>query len=82
MVVGKAPLITAGDLAGLLAQSPPSNADEFLPLAEIEKRHIRLALDKSGGNVSLAARLLQLDRATVYDKIRKYGLVSGIIDTD
>ncbi|MDR3569946.1 MAG: sigma-54 dependent transcriptional regulator [Syntrophobacteraceae bacterium] len=75
VVLGKPPLITAPDLAGLVEQSPLSEADEVLPLAQIEKRHIQLALDKSGGNVSLAAQLLQVDRATVYNKIKKYGLL-------
>jgi DNA-binding NtrC family response regulator len=74
IVVGSPPLITARDFAGLVAQSGPSKTDEVLPLAEIEKRHIQFALDRSGGNVSLAAQLLQVDRATVYNKIKKYGL--------
>ncbi len=75
IVVGKPPLITVEDFAGLVAQNGPSKSGEVLPLAEIEKRHIQFALDKSGGNVSLAAQLLQVDRATVYNKIKKYGLV-------
>ncbi len=75
VVVGKPPLITMADLASLVAPTSPSRADEVLPLAEIEKRHIQFALDKCGGNVSLAAQLLQVDRATVYNKIKKYGLV-------
>ncbi|MDR3557539.1 MAG: sigma-54 dependent transcriptional regulator [Syntrophobacteraceae bacterium] len=75
IVVGKPPLITVEDLAGLVARNGPCKADEVLPMAEIEKRHIQFALDKSGGNVSLAAQLLQVDRATVYNKIKKYGLV-------
>ncbi len=74
VVVGRPPIITASDFAGLVAPGGPS-ADVVLPLAEMEKRHIQLALDKSGGNVSLAARLLGVDKATVYDKIGKYGLV-------
>ncbi len=74
-VVGRPPLITAMDLAGLVAHSASSKADEVLPLAEIEKRHIQFALDRSAGNVTLAAQLLQVDRATVYNKIKKYGLL-------
>ena len=41
---------------------------------KIEKRHIQLALNKTGGNVSLAAQLLEVDRATVYNKVKKYCL--------
>jgi DNA-binding NtrC family response regulator len=76
VVVGKPPLITMADLpcpTGWRASSE-SVADEVLPLAEIEKRHIQLALNKTGGNVSLAAQLLEVDRATVYNKVKKYSL--------
>ncbi|MDR3566429.1 MAG: sigma-54 dependent transcriptional regulator [Syntrophobacteraceae bacterium] len=75
VVVGSPPLITARDLAGLVSQSGAVKTDEVLPMAEIEKRHIQFALKRSGGNVSLAAQLLQVDRATVYNKIKKYGLL-------
>ncbi len=74
VVVGKPPLITMGDLPCPVDWRTPSDADLVLPLAEIEKRHIQLALDKTGGNVSMAAQLLEVDRATVYNKIKKYGL--------
>ena len=74
VVVGKPPLITMGDLPCPVDWRTPSDADLVLPLAEIEKRHIQLALDKTGGNVSMAAQLLDVDRATVYNKIKKYGL--------
>ncbi|MGA2227648.1 MAG: sigma-54 dependent transcriptional regulator [Syntrophobacteraceae bacterium] len=76
VVVGKPPLITMADLpcpTGWRASSE-SVTDEVLPLAEIEKRHIQLALNKTGGNVSLAAQLLEVDRATVYNKVKKYSL--------
>ncbi|MGO9315635.1 MAG: sigma-54-dependent transcriptional regulator [Syntrophobacteraceae bacterium] len=76
VVVGKPPLITLADLpcpTGWRASSE-SVTDEVLPLAEIEKRHIQLALNKTGGNVSLAAQLLEVDRATVYNKVKKYSL--------
>ncbi len=75
VVVGKPPIITVSDLAGLIAQSGPVKAEEVLPLCEIEKRHIQFALDECRGNVSLVAQLLQVDRATVYNKIKKYGLL-------
>ena len=53
---------------------PSGDGDEVLPLSQIEKRHIQFALDKTGGNVSRAAQLLDVDRATIYNKIKKYGL--------
>jgi DNA-binding NtrC family response regulator len=74
VVVGKPPLITVEDLPYPVDWRAPSDTGEVLPLAEIEKRHIQLALNKTGGNVSLAAQLLEVDRATVYNKIKKYCL--------
>ena len=76
VVVGKPPLITLGDLPCPAGSRTPSisDTDEVLPLAEVEKRHIQLALNKTGGNVSLAAQLLEVDRATVYNKVKKYCL--------
>ncbi|HYA40151.1 MAG TPA: sigma-54 dependent transcriptional regulator [Syntrophobacteraceae bacterium] len=74
VVVGKPPLITLGDLPCPVDWRAPSISEDVLPLAEVEKRHIQLALEKTRGNVSLAAQLLDVDRATVYNKIKKYSL--------
>ena len=43
-------------------------------LEELEKRHIEEILIKYGWNVSRSARALNVDRVTLYNKIRKYGL--------
>ncbi|MBE0678344.1 MAG: sigma-54-dependent Fis family transcriptional regulator [Bacteroidales bacterium] len=43
-------------------------------LDELEKRHIEQILIKYGWNVSRSARALSVDRVTLYNKIRKYGL--------
>jgi two-component system, NtrC family, response regulator AtoC len=45
-----------------------------LSLEEVERRHIADVLRQSAGNVSQAARVLDIDRATLYTKIRKYDL--------
>jgi DNA-binding NtrC family response regulator len=42
-------------------------------LSEIEKQHIKNVLDESGWNIYRAARLLEIDRVTLYNKIKKYG---------
>jgi DNA-binding NtrC family response regulator len=42
-------------------------------LAEIERQHIARTLQESGWNVYQAARLLEIDRVTLYNKIKKYG---------
>ncbi|TDI35794.1 MAG: tetratricopeptide repeat protein [Acidobacteria bacterium] len=47
---------------------------EALPLKEMEKRHIRRALEETKGDRAQAARLLRVGRATIFRKIRDYGL--------
>jgi two-component system response regulator HydG len=56
-------------------QQPP--ADEALNLSlhgPNERQHIEDALKKAHGNKSLAAQLLHVDRKTLYNKIRQYGI--------
>jgi two-component system, NtrC family, response regulator HydG len=43
-------------------------------LAAVERDHILAVLDETGWNISHSARLLQIDRVTLYNKIRKYDL--------
>jgi DNA-binding NtrC family response regulator len=73
MVVGRPPAIQAGDL-------PLRCGQVFMPpvqsLEEVEKEHIASVLASTGWNVSRAAEILQVDRVTVYNKIKKHGLKS------
>jgi two-component system, NtrC family, response regulator AtoC len=72
MVCAPGPMLQPADfrLAGAAAPAPLLNAS----LEEVERRHIALVLEQADGNVSQAARVLEIDRATLYSKIRKYGL--------
>ena len=45
---------------------------ELLPLEEVERRYILHVMQCVGGNRTLAARRLGLDRKTLYRKLRKY----------
>ncbi len=50
---------------------------EFSPgrtLADVERQHIERVLRETGWNISRAARLLGIDRVTLYNKIKKYQL--------
>jgi len=64
-----------------LAQGGPVLTSEGLSLkermAEIERAFIEQALDRSDGNVSKTARLLNLQRTTLIEKIDKYRLRSA-----
>lgn len=43
-------------------------------LAEDEERMVRQAMDRTGGNISAAAKMLGVSRPTLYAKLKKYGL--------
>jgi len=43
-------------------------------LAEAESVHIHKVLEESEWNISRAARMLQIDRVTLYNKMKRYGL--------
>jgi DNA-binding NtrC family response regulator len=73
LVVGKPPLIEAGDLP--LSLGPDRRlapADDTLEA--VEKAHIQTVLQRAGWNISRAARTLAIDRVTLYSKIKRYGL--------
>lgn len=48
--------------------------DPHLSLAEIERMHIEKVVTNTNWNLSKAARILQIDRTTLYNKLRRYGL--------
>lgn len=45
---------------------------QIIPLEELEEKAIRDAMKKCNGNIQLAASLLNIGRATLYRKIKKY----------
>jgi transcriptional regulator with PAS, ATPase and Fis domain len=74
VVVGKPPSIRPEDLP---MRTPTKNgAPVGESLAEIERHHITSVLEQTEGNITRAAKILKVDRVTVYKKIKKYGLRS------
>ena len=49
---------------------------ELLPMEDIERRYILHVLDSVANNKSTAARILGLDRKTLYRKLKQYGVDS------
>ncbi len=43
-------------------------------LSDLERVHIARVLEETGWNISQAARILEIDRVTLYNKMRKYGI--------
>ncbi len=59
--------------SGLPSVSGHSSAP-FLSIEELVQQHIREALSRAEGNKSQAARLLGIDRATLYARMKKHGI--------
>ena len=51
-----------------------ADADELVPLDELERRYVVRVLEAVGGNKSSAARILGLDRTTLYRMMDRFGL--------
>jgi DNA-binding NtrC family response regulator len=55
-----------------LGRTPATVDERSLTLAEVERRHIERALDTAGGNRSVAARRLGVDRSTLNRKLKQW----------
>ncbi|MCX5892556.1 MAG: sigma-54 dependent transcriptional regulator [Deltaproteobacteria bacterium] len=75
VVVGKGRQIRLGDLPFVI---PVGGAAELekLSLEEMERQHIIRVLATEGGNISNVAKILRINRTTLYHKIKKYGLAT------
>jgi DNA-binding NtrC family response regulator len=74
LVVATGSLLQADDLGLTGPQRQAEQAEAGATLDEVERRHIASVLHQAGGNVTQAARILDIDRVTLYNKIKKYGL--------
>ena len=66
--------IRLADLPVQVQGAPPSREGSLCSLAEVEKGRLLRVLERTGWNVSRAAKLLGLGRPAVYHKIEKHGL--------
>jgi DNA-binding NtrC family response regulator len=73
LVVGKPPQVRLADLPLPVAASRGAAAPGD-SLAEVEKAHIQAILERTSWNISRAARILDIDRVTLYHKIKKLAL--------
>jgi transcriptional regulator with PAS, ATPase and Fis domain len=56
---------------------PVINEGTVQPLSEVEKEYILAVLELNGGNQTRTAKQLQIGSATLYRKLKKYGLVGS-----
>jgi DNA-binding NtrC family response regulator len=74
MVVSRQDAIRPGDLPFNLPDAPVAAVPAGDSLAEMERAHIAVILGRTRWNITQAADILQIDRATLYNKIKKYEL--------
>ncbi len=70
IVVGNGKKIMLKDLPMVKERMSTS----FESLDDLGKKHILAILNKYGWNITVSAKALKLDRVTLYNKIKKYGL--------
>ena len=75
-ILGSACMMAEGDMLDVrdlperirvrAAETKNEDSNDLLPLAEVERRHVLHVLDQVGGNKVQAAKILGINRATVY----------------
>ncbi|MGD8770788.1 MAG: helix-turn-helix domain-containing protein, partial [Desulfobacterales bacterium] len=70
LVIGRGKEIVIEDLPFSRKQLEPETMPNSLKL--MEKMHIKRILEETDWNISKTARLLEIDRQTLYNKIAKY----------
>jgi DNA-binding NtrC family response regulator len=71
--VGDLPLAVRG-----VSALPSLGPAEGMALADVEKHHIEKVLGLCGWNRSAAAKVLGIDRRTLFSKIQRYGLIGPL----
>ena len=74
--IGADGLFSSEEVEPEAAASPSSTLEEVRSRAE--RRHIRAVLTRAGGRVEEAARLLGVSRSTLFEKIRKFDMRTGL----
>lgn len=74
MVVGKSDSITVDDLPFHVSRNNLELPGDEKSLASIEKKYINRILNENDWNISKTAKILEIDRVTLYNKINKHNL--------
>jgi DNA-binding NtrC family response regulator len=79
MVVGQEPELHEQDFI-FKPQSVSNSSSQTLE--DMERAHILRVVEECGGNQSHAAEVLDIDRVTLYHKLKKYGWTRTSVDRD
>ena len=78
MVVGQEPELQEQDF---IFKPPSVSTGAGKTLEDMERAHILRVVEECGGNQSHAAEILDIDRVTLYHKLKKYGWTRTPIET-
>jgi len=81
MVVGQEPELKEQDFI-FKSQTGAGSNGASKSLEDIERSHILRVVEECGGNQSRAAELLDIDRVTLYHKLKKYGWTRTSVDRE
>jgi transcriptional regulator with PAS, ATPase and Fis domain len=81
MVVGQEPELKEQDFI-FKSQSGTGSNGASKSLEDMERGHILRVVEECGGNQSRAAELLDIDRVTLYHKLKKYGWTRTSVDRE
>lgn len=73
-LLAQSSFITLAELSSELLEAPTTTSSIILRNEETEREHILEALRQTGNNKSKAAQLLDIDRKTLYNKLKLYGI--------
>ena len=72
VVVGTPPTVEVRNLPARVTRSLEKRGAQSL--AEVERSHILAVLTSTNWNISRAAKVLEVDRGTLYNRLHKYGV--------
>jgi len=81
MVVAQPPELRDTDFILKLQPTAADRAGDPRTLEDIERNHILRVLEECGGNQTRAAQVLDIDRVTLYNKLKKYGWKRTPVET-
>jgi DNA-binding NtrC family response regulator len=78
VILAQGPTVTVRELPPeVRAGTPDPSPSDSLDLAEYERKAIRRALERFGGNRQRAAKALNISTVTLWRRMKRYGLESG-----
>jgi DNA-binding NtrC family response regulator len=79
MVIGHEPELQESDFPPHVGSTVELAGGKTLD--DVERAHILRVLESCNWNRSMAARILKIDRITLYNKIKRYGFKQATVET-